>query len=161
TPLVYMEYNAYPVGGEWEKSTDGLTYTNAVNGNNGLTLNYSPYGHDGYPSIDQQTGDVLEANYIGGSTQTTSDIVLNIGVPDASGNLTFLDAPSGDTSKLITVAKDVPDDRGDVANFVVSSIDQGRNLWVAGVARPSDVTKSQTFVAGASAASGWTQWSKP
>ncbi len=161
TPLVYMEYNAYPVGGEWEKSTDGLTYTNAVNGNNGLTLTYSPYGHDGYPSIDQQTGDVLEANYIGGSTQTTSDIVLNIGVPDASGNLTFLDAPSGDISKLITVAKDVPDDRGDVANFVVSSIDQGRNLWVAWVARPSDVTKSQTFVAVASAASGWTQWSKP
>ncbi|HZS16108.1 MAG TPA: LPXTG cell wall anchor domain-containing protein [Candidatus Dormibacteraeota bacterium] len=161
TPLVYMEYNAYPVGGEWEKSTDGLTYTNAVNGNGGLTLNYSPYGHDGYPSIDQQTGDVFEANYISGSTSTTSDIVLNIGVPDAAGNLDFLDAPANDESKLITVAKDVPDDRGDVANFVVSSMDQGRNLWVAWVARSSDPTKSQTYVAVASAASGWRQWSAP
>jgi MYXO-CTERM domain-containing protein len=72
----------------------------------------------------------------------------------------YAPAPN-DESKLITVARDVPDDRGDLANFVVSSIDTGRNLWVAWVARSSDPTKSQAYVAVASAASGWTHWSAP
>jgi len=168
TPLVYMEYNAYPTGGtEWEQSSaandtstggPGLQFTHAI-ANCPESATCSPFGHDGYPSIDQATGDVFEANYNAGSAAGLSDIDLNIGVPDASGNLNFRDLNSG--PGLITVAKDVVDDRGDVANFVVSSMDQGRNLWVAWVARANDATKSQTYVAVASAASGWTQWSKP
>ena len=168
-PLIYMEYAAYPVGGEWERSSSandtsaggpGLQFTNAVNGSTaGISATYSPFGHDGYPSIDQVTGDVLQANYAGTSTSGLSDIDLNIGVPDASGNLTFRDVSGG--PGLVTVAHNVIDDRGDAANFVVSSLDQGRNLWVAWVARATDSTKAQTYVAVASAASGWTQWSQP
>jgi MYXO-CTERM domain-containing protein len=167
TPLIYMEYNAYPVGTEWERSSTandssaggpGLQYTDAIAGHPG-TVNYSPFGHDGYPSIDQATGDVLEASYASGSASGLSDIKLNIGVPDANGDLTFRDVSNG--PGLITAAHDVIDDRGDAANFVVSSIDSGRNLWVAWVVRSTDPKLAQAYVAVAGAASGWTQWSKP
>ena len=170
TPLIYMTYNNIISGAEWERSSSvndtsaggpGLQYTDAIAGHP-EAASYSPFGADGYPSIDQATGDVLQVSYgTHDSTAGTSAIQLNIGVPDANGDLTFLDAPSGDLTKLVTVATGVPDDRGDSANFVVSSLDSGRNLWAAWVARSSDPTKSQAFVAVASAASGWTSWSKP
>jgi hypothetical protein len=163
TPLVYMEYNngvgVTTGSSEWVRSNDGLTFTDALAGHPGAET-YAPFGADGYPSIDQVTGKVFEPAYNPGAAAGTSDILLNIGTPDANGDLTFLDA-GNDTSKLITVAPGVLDDRGDSANFVVSSMDSGRNLWVAWVARSTDPKKAQTYVAVASAASGWTAWSKP
>jgi hypothetical protein len=51
---------------------------------------YSPFGPDGYPAIDQQTGKVFQAAGFPHS-DGTADLLLNIGTPDASGNLTFLD----------------------------------------------------------------------
>src|ERR1051326_2989033 len=103
---------------------------------------YAPFGADGYPSIDQVTGKVFQAEFLG------SSIALNIGTPDASGNLTFLDAPSaaqpcGDTSKLITVATDQANTTGEAANFVVSSMDSARNLYVARGGESGDPTERQ------------------
>ena len=131
-PIIYQEYN----GIHWERSTDGQAFASASNS--------SPFGPDGYPSIDQVTGDVFQANYSG------STIKLNIGKPnDAAGDLTFLD-DSGQPG-LITVASGV-DNTGDVANFVSSSMDSARNLYVVWVARDSgDASKRQTFVAAAPA----------
>src|SRR5207244_1473194 len=50
-PLIYEEYN----GVVWERSTDGLNFTTASPS--------SPFGPDGYPSIDQVTGKAFQANY--------------------------------------------------------------------------------------------------
>ncbi|PZR83440.1 MAG: hypothetical protein DLM65_01855 [Candidatus Aeolococcus gillhamiae] len=175
-PLAYQEYNNLVTGAHWVKSNTsivpgdpGLTYTDAtkkdtaVNGNLCMDPNsanspiYSPFGADGYISIDQVTGKVFQANYSG------SSILLNIGTPDASGNLDFLDEPTvtnpcGDPSKLITVATGVANDSGEAANFVVSSIDSARNLDVTWVGRSATPSNRQVFVSAASAATGWTTW---
>jgi len=164
-PLVYMEYNDVetpPATGStgpafWAKSVPGanpddpgLTYSSARG-----TPQKTVFGADGYPSIDQVTGKVFQPNFSGQSVK------LNIGTPDASGNLSFLDDASGGTANLITVANNV-DNNGDVANFVVSSMDEARNLWVAWVGRDNgDPSKRQVFVAVASAATNWTIWSQP
>jgi hypothetical protein len=166
-PLMYMEYNdlgADPFNlnatgsAQWVKSLDGLTYSRASLG--------GEFGADGYPSIDQVTGKVFQAEYdrSGGSSCGTagSTIFMNVGTPDATGQLTFLDDPnSGSTANLIPVAHGVPDNTGEAANFLVSSMDAGRNLWVAWVGRSCDPSQRQVWVSVASAASGWTNWSKP
>ncbi|TMC87945.1 MAG: hypothetical protein E6J12_12110, partial [Chloroflexi bacterium] len=63
-PLVYLDYNDlglvagsnYPNGGaQWNKSTDGINYTQAISGNPqviGQAAPYAPFGADGYPAID-------------------------------------------------------------------------------------------------------------
>ena len=165
-PLIYMEYNdlgldplnpAAMGAAQWTMSTNGLTYTRASLG--------GEYGADGYPSIDQVTGKVFQAEYDGtGSSNSsgTSNILLNIGTPDVTGQLTFRDDPNGgSTTNLITVARNVPDNSGEAANFVVSSMDSGRNLFVAWVGRSSNPAQRQVSVSVASAASGWTNWSNP
>lgn len=168
-PLIYMEYNNVNTGAQWVKSNSavdplpggpGLTYVNATNGGPGTVTGYSPFGADGYPAIDQTSGDVFQAEFNGTSVQ------LNIGTPDTAGNLTFLDAPNaanpnGDPTKLITVATNVPNNSGEAANFVVTSIDAARNLYVAWVGRSTSPAQRQTFVSVASAASGWRSWSAP
>jgi len=172
-PLIYMEANNLVSGAQWNKSSaavdpdphgPGLTYTQATNGTTSMCLDdptnphpYAPFGADGYPSIDQVTGKVFQAEFSG------SSIKLNIGTPDASGNLTFLDYPTaghpcGDPSKLVTVATGQANTSGDAANFVVSSIDSARNVYVAWVGKSGDPTKRQAYVSVASAASGWTNW---
>jgi hypothetical protein len=164
-PLVYMEYNdvaTVPAMGStgpafWSKTVPdmvpgdpGLSYSSARG-----TPQKTVFGADGYPSIDQVTGKVFQPNFSGQS------IKLNIGTPDANGNLTFLDDATGGTANLITVANNV-DNNGDVANFVVSSMDDARNLWVAWVGRDnSDPSKRQAYVAVSSAATNWTIWSQP
>jgi hypothetical protein len=168
-----MEANNLVSGAQWNKSNSavdpaaggpGLSFTQATNGTSSICAEdptnphpYAPFGADGYPSIDQVTGDVFQAEFSG------SSIKLNIGKPDASGNLTFLDYPTdghpcGDPSKLITVATGQANTSGDAANFVVSSIDSARNVYVAWVGKSGDPTKRQAFVSVASAASGWTNW---
>jgi hypothetical protein len=175
-PLIYMEANNLVSGAQWNKSNSavdadpngpGLMYTQATNGTTSACLDdptnphpYAPFGADGYPSIDQVTGKVFEAEFSG------SSIKLNIGTPDASGNLTFLDFPTaghpcGDPSKLITVATGQANTSGDAANFMVSSIDSARNLYVTWVGKSGDPTKRQAYVSVASAASGWTNWTAP
>jgi hypothetical protein len=163
-PLIYQEYNDLLYGAEWVKSTaandtqpggPGLDYVNATNGGPGTVTGYAPFGADGYPSIDQVTGKVFQAEFIG------SSLMLNIGTPDADGNLTFLDYPDGDTSKLITVATGQANTTGEAANFVVTSIDSARNLYVAWVGKSDDPSLRQAYVSVASAKSGWTNWSAP
>src|SRR5437879_8174860 len=68
TPTIHLEYN-HPDGpgpnngAQWNKSTDGLIYTNATGDEvpPGTGVTYSPFGADGYPAIDQATGKVFQA----------------------------------------------------------------------------------------------------
>jgi hypothetical protein len=175
-PLIYMEANNLVSGAQWNKSnasvdTDphgpGLNFAPATNGTSSMCLDdptnphpYAPFGADGYPSIDQVTGKVFQAEFSG------SSILLNIGTPEPNGNLTFLDFPDavhpcGDPSKLITVATGQANNSGDAANFVVSSMDAARNLYVTWVGKSTDPTKRQAYVSVASAASGWTNCRLP
>ena len=156
TPLVYVEYNNDVSGGQWNKSTDGITYTNAVNGGEHRHLcavrarrlpGCRPADRQGLPGrrLAEQRRQLRPA--------------AQRGTPDASGNLTFLDAPNSDTSKLIHVADNLPGDPDML--FVVSSMDSARNLFVAWGIDSANPTQRQIFVAGASAASGWKTWTKP
>jgi hypothetical protein len=136
-PLAYMEYNNLQTTqtgcSYWVKSTDGISYSPANNDNGN-------FGCDGYPSVDQRTGDVLEASDGGNNT-----LALNIGVPDATGNLCFLDDPAAITiggtahncaagggnalgHSLITVATGLAGSPSLL--FTVSSIDRARNLHI-------------------------------
>src|SRR5581483_8208205 len=159
TPLVYLEFNNVVSGASWNMSTDGVNYTNAIAGASpGSETSYSPFGPDGYPAIDQQTGKVFQT--AGASNPDgTFDLLLNIGTPDASGQLTFLDAPGG--PGLIHVADNLKGSPDDL--FTVASMDTGRNLIVGWGLAPSDGNPAewQIFVSAASAASGWKKWTKP
>ena len=189
-PTIYMESNTVgavnctPGAGAWYRSTDGLNYVSAEPGQlGGVASTYCPFGADGYPSIDQQTGKVFQAEY--GSIAGQPVIQLNIGSPiNGAGDLCFLDhtlgtynpliadgcanAPSGpNANKVITIATnnpalhDVVSDATEAANFVVTSMDSGRNLWVVWVNHATDPAQHQAWVSVASAASGWTNWSTP
>ncbi|TMM07939.1 MAG: hypothetical protein E6G02_00220 [Actinobacteria bacterium] len=178
TPLVYEAYNNLdgpgPNGGsQWNKSLDGLNYTGATNADQtGTTLvtpatetTYSPFGADGYPAVDQLTGKIFQTSGFP-NDDGTYDLLLNIGTPNAAGNLTFLDAPAvpgggPDYSKLIHVADNLPDSP-DVL-FTVASMDTARNLFVAWAvdAGSSNPGQRQVFVSAASAASGWSVWTPP
>src|SRR5207245_2779332 len=175
TPLVYLEFNNLVGpgpngGGQWNKSTDGLIYTNATGdelpavstATVPLGAVYSPFGADGYPAIDQVTGKVFQAAGCITSVGCTSNgLFLNIGTPDSSGTLHFLDAtPTGqDLTKLIKIA-DTPTGSPDTL-FSVLSLDSARNLIVVWCISSSTPAQRQVFVSAASAARGWTSWSKP
>jgi hypothetical protein len=132
-PIHYVEYG--PAPSKWYRATDGLTFSKAS-----LTTHF---GADGYPSIDQVTGDVFEAYYQGGTVR------LNIGHPtDAAGDLSFLDDIGG--GGLITIAPTVVNN-GETANFAVTSMDSARNLYAVWVARSNTPTQRQVFVAAAPA----------
>ena len=184
-PLVYMESNSVAGcntngGGAWYRSIDGLTWASAEPGESGGVLNdYCPFGADGYPSIDQATGKVFQAEY--GTVNSGDAIVLNIGKPvNTAGDLCFLDHPLTQTgcleqpSGLVTVAvndsskNDVINNSGDAANFMVSSLDQGRNLWVVWVVKSTTPAQRQVWVSVAppdssahSCTSCWMDWATP
>lgn len=170
TPLVYEEYNNLTgpgpnSGGQWNESTDGLTWTNATSGVTPATeAVYSPFGPDGYPAIDQETGRVFQAAGFPNSNGTY-DLLLNIGTPDATGSLTFLDAPDAssgggpDYSKLIHIADNLPGSPDTL--FSVASMDSARNLFVVWCVSSGKPAQDQVFVSAASAASGWRTWTKP
>jgi len=177
-PLIYLEYNNVVSGAQWNKSNSavdplpggpGLTYVAATKGTtspcaaNGSF--YAPLGADGYPAIDQVTGKVLQAT---GSQNSDSsfNLLLNIGTPDASGDLTFLDFPNtanpcGDSSKLIHIADNLPGSPSTL--FTVLSMDSARNLFIAWALSPNSGSPAlrQVFVSASSAANGWTNWSAP
>ena len=169
TPLIYEEFNNLVGNGgngaaQWNKSTDGLNFSNALNGVTQLSeVQYSPFGPDGYPAIDQQTGKIFQA--AGRATGATFALDLNIGTPDRHGNLTFLDHPTSsgggpNTAALIPIATHLPGSPDTL--FSVLSMDTARNLFVVyatnNTAKPGD---DQIFVSAASAASGWRTWTKP
>src|SRR5439155_1663925 len=170
TPLVYLEFNNVvgpgPNGGaQWNKSTDGLAFVNAtadeVPATGSIGAIYSPFGPDGYPAIDQVTGKVFQAaGCTTGNGCTSNGIFLNIGTPDATGTLHFLDATGTgqDLTKLIKIADTAssPD-----TLFSVLSMDSARNLVVVWCISDNDPSKRQVFVSAASAASGWSSWSTP
>src|SRR5213593_2932144 len=169
TPLIYLELNnlvgPWPDGGaEWTKSFDGLTYTHALSDvPPGTGAVYSPFGVDGYPVIDQQTGNVFQAAGLGNG-DGTFDLLLNIGTPNATGDLSFLDAPdadhpNGNADNLIHIADGLPGSP-DVL-FTVLSMDTARNLFVTWAIGSSTPSRRQVFVSGASAATGWTNWTAP
>jgi hypothetical protein len=176
-PLIYLEFNNLVSGATWLKSNTvvlpgdpGLTYTNAMTGVTPpvTTAMYSPFGADGYPAIDQVSGKVFQASGFQDSNGVWS-LRMNVGTPDASGNLTFLDRPTtsnpnGNSGNLITIATGLADSPDTL--FSVLSMDSGRNLFA--VWAISDSTSAQTkpaqrqvFVSTASAATGWTVWSAP
>ena len=169
TPLIYQAYNNIvgpgPNGGtQWIMSLDGLNYVNATGDEvpPGTGAVYSPFGPDGYPAIDQVTGKVFQAAGCKTSNGCTSNgIYLNIGTPDATGTLHFLDATGSgqDLTKLIKIA-DTPTGSPDTL-FSVVSMDSARNLHVVWCISASDWTKRQVFVSGASAATGWSSWTAP
>ena len=174
-PLTYMEYNnlqTVQTGcSYWVKSTNGLNYTPANNDNGN-------FGCDGYPAVDQTTGVVLET-----SGCNTNSVCLNIGVPDASGNLCFLDDPAvimiGGVShacaagggnaygnSIITVASGLAGDPNLL--FTVASIDTGRNLHVTFAINGSVSGSTSTYQvfttvanAGTGPATAWHTWATP
>jgi hypothetical protein len=170
TPLIYEEYNNLTgpgpnSGGQWNMSTDGLNWTDATSGVTPATeAAYSPFGPDGYPAIDQQTGKVFQpAGFPNGDG--TYDLLLNIGTPDATGSLTFLDAPTSsgggpNYGNLIHIADNLPGSPDTL--FSVASMDSARNLFVVWcVNSSSSPALDQVFVSASSAASGWRAWTKP
>src|SRR5256712_1472063 len=169
TPLIYLEFNnligPYPNGGaQWNKSTDGLIFSNATGDEPATGAVYSPFGADGYPAIDQVTGKVFQAaGCTTGAGCTSNGLFLNIGTPDATGTLHFLDATGTgqDLKKLIKIA-DTPLGSPDTL-FSVLSMDSARNLVVVWCISPtsSKPEQRQVFVSAANAASGWKSWSTP
>jgi hypothetical protein len=165
TPLVYLEYNNLVSGAQWNKSNNGLAFTGAISGETpASSANYAPFGADGYPQLDQQTGKVFQAAGLQNADHTFN-LLLNIGTPDAAGNLTFLDAPTassggaGNTANLIHIADKLPGDPDTL--FVVLSLDSARNLFVSYTITGATPSLWQTYVSAASAASGWRSWTKP
>ena len=176
TPLVYLVWNNLvgpgPNAGEqWNKSTDGLNYSAATAGETppGNGAMYSPFGGDGYPAIDQVTGKVFQAAACDTktcvdptATTATPGLYMNIGTPDAQGNLHFLDdngAGGQDLTKLVKIA-DTPTGSPDTL-FSVLSMDTARNLVVVWTVSSSTPKLRQTWVAASSAASGWQRWTTP
>jgi hypothetical protein len=172
-PLVYLVWNNLvgpgPNGGEqWNMSTDGLNYTNATAGEipNGAGVVYSPFGGDGYPAIDQVTGKVFQAaacnaGTCGTSSTATPGLYLNIGTPDATGTLHFLDDAGGGNQDLKRLVKIADTSASPDTLFSVLSMDSARNLEVVWAVGNSDPALRQVFVSAASAASGWTRWTAP
>ncbi|HYM50548.1 MAG TPA: hypothetical protein VET65_08225 [Candidatus Limnocylindrales bacterium] len=180
-PLIYLEYNNLagpgPNGGaQWNKSNalvdpqpggPGLNYVNALaNAPNGTGAVYTPFGPDGYPAIDQVTGQVLQAAGYQDPNTGAWSLRLNIGTPNAAGDLTFLDAPTakypqGDPGQLIVIKNNLPASPDTL--FSVLSMDSARNLMIAYAlgAPTTNPTQRQVFVSAASAASGWKTWSDP
>ena len=169
TPLIYLEYNNLvgpgPNGGaQWNKSLDGLTYINATGDElpPGTGVAYSPFGADGYPAIDQVSGKVFQAaGCTTGAGCPSNGIYLNIGTPDSTGTLHFLDATGSgqDLTRLIKIA-DTPTGSPDTL-FSVLSMDSARNLYVVWTISASNPAARQVFVSAASAASGWSSWTPP
>src|SRR5438093_538722 len=111
-------------------------------------------------ATDQETGKVLQAAGCSAGLCGSEGLYLNIGTPDSTGTLHFLDAVAGgqDLSKLIKIA----DTNGSPDTlFSVLSIDSARNLVVVWCIDNDDWTKRQVFVSAASAASGWANWTTP
>src|SRR5436309_4468154 len=167
-PLVYLEWNNIvgpgPNGGaQWNMSTDGLNYINATAGvTPANSTSYSPFGPDGYPAIDQVTGKVFQA--AGCTTNNgckSSGLWMNIGTPDASGSLHFLDDNGNggqDLTQLIPVA--ATNGSPDVL-FSVLSMDTARNLFAVWAVSSTDPRQRQIFVSASSAASEWKAWTAP
>ena len=171
-PLVYLAWNNLVgpgpnSGEEWSMSTDGVTYVNATADVTTATeASYSPFGGDGYPAIDQVTGKVFQAAACDSHTCGTAatgvpGLYMNIGTPDATGMLHFLDdngAGGQDLTKLVHIA----DTNGSPDTlFSVLSMDSARNLVVVYAVGNDNPSLRQVFVSAASAASGWTKWSSP
>lgn len=148
-PLVYLEYNDLTSGAQWTASTDGLNYHQAGGGGACCV--------DGYPSVDQQTGQVLQVGSDG-----AGNLALNIGTADATGNLHFLDDPGG-SGVITAVPKSWLDAHGDPNDlFPVSSLDGAGNLWVFYVTEnPDNPALQQIWVTVASARTGWRSWAAP
>jgi hypothetical protein len=159
-PLVYQTFadEGLAGGARWTKSTDGLDYTSAQQ-----DQTQGAFGPDGYPAIDQVTGKVFQASGAQDADRTTFDLMLNVGTPNAVGDLKFLDSGAqGDPTKLIHIADHLAGDPSVL--FTAASLDQARNLFVVWALDDPDNNKPgqrQVFVSASSAASGWRTWTPP
>lgn len=175
-PLVYLVYNnlAGPgpnSGQEWTKSTTGAGVSPYSHANADCSVLAeavcSPFGGDGYPAIDQETGKVFEAAACGPPSCAVQGLYLNIGTPvDDAGNLHFLDyaAAGTDFSKLVKIAA-TPTGSADTL-FSVLSMDRGRNLHVAWAVSSDIPANRQVFVSaappdGPGCTNCWTRWTTP
>jgi hypothetical protein len=144
-PLLYMEYADQAEGDRVDYSTDGINYH--------FTDKAGEYANDGthnpnhgVPLVDQRTGDFLGLVGNNGSR----GLALAIGVPDATGHLTFHynEAVSEDdmTGSPETL-------------FPILSQDTARNLYATWV----DDKTYEVFYAWAppGADNEWSKWSKP
>ncbi len=150
-PLIYMEYNNLVNGAQWVRSTDGLTYVPSPLD----PPTYAPFGADGYPQIDQVTGNVFQAAGNDNGDGTFS-LLLNIGTPGPTGDLTFLDAPGG-SGKLIHIADGLAGSPDTL--FPVLSMDSNRDLFAVWAVSNSSPALRQVFVSAASHTTNWTKWS--
>jgi hypothetical protein len=158
-PLIYQTHKtALVLGPTWTRSTDGVTFSPATAGN---PAQFRPLV-DSFPKpvIDEVTGQVFgittnfDARNDGAADGVGTNTYLNIGRPDAAGNLTWLDQPGNDVSKLVPVLK------GKTASHIKTmGMDAARNLYLV---YNLDLTGDYgLYVTTASAATGWRHWSKP
>src|SRR4029077_10082129 len=145
-----MEYNNLVNGAQWVRSTDGLTYVPSPLD----PPTYAPFGADGYPQIDQLTGSVFQAAGNDNGDGTFS-LLLNIGKPGPSGDLTFLDAPGG-SGKLIHIADGLTGSPDTL--FPVLSMDSNRDLFAVWAVSNSSPALRQGFVSAASPTNNWGEW---
>lgn len=115
-----------------DMSTDGVDYSRTAGTFKGI--------QDANVIVDQHTGDFLTV------TGSNSELDLAIGEPDADGKLTF---------RYNTAADDLPHSPGVL--FPVLAQDTARNVYIVW----TESVTYQVFYVSASAADGWTKWTKP
>jgi hypothetical protein len=146
-PVNYLTWN----GGADESSysTDGLQYPPS-------SMSVS-VADDGALAIDQETGTVFQAI----SVDDTKDIGLLLRTRDAADPTD----PALKKNKIVRIA-DMPAGTTQGVLFPLVSIDQARNVYVAWATNSDDtVSKNgngwQVWYSYATAATGWTKFSKP
>src|SRR5258708_34903734 len=99
-----------------------------------------------------------DASRCGTSATATPGLYMNVGTPDATGTLHFLDDAGGGNQDLKRLVHIADTSASPDTLFSVLSMDSGRNLVVAWAVGNSDPALRQVFVSASSATSGWSRW---
>jgi hypothetical protein len=150
-PVNYLSWNAGLVDGQTKASysTDGLDY-----GPTTLSVNVAD---DGPVAIDQETGTVLQTVAIGNADNI--NLLMRTRDPATPAD------PALKKYKIVHVA-DLPAGMSEHVLFPLVTIDQARNVYVGWATKsektPAEDPKAwQVWYSVASAATGWTKWTKP
>jgi hypothetical protein len=144
-PLLYMEYADQTAGDRVDYSTDGINYH--------FTDKAGEYADDGthspnhgVPLVDQRTGDFLGLTGNNGSR----GLALAIGVPDATGHLTFHYQEAVSEDEMVGSPETL---------FPILTQDTARNLYAVWI---DDKTYHAYYAwAPPGADNEWKHWSKP
>jgi len=149
TPLIYLSYNGLTGDATIDKTTDGLQFSNAGS--------YGPAA-DGFPVVDQHTGNVLALVHAPGRDNNHNGYALAVGTPAADGSLSF---------KYEKITGDLVGGYG--IFFPVLVQDTDRNLYAVfsedlDGKSPADCPGKLDYCfhveyTWASAADGWSHWS--